>query len=208
MRTVIRVVVLLLLCVAAAAQTGVAVTPLPQRARRTWTAYRRKAFGARALAMPAFGATIGQLRNVPHEWGGGVGGFATRFASGFGVHVVKSTVEFGVAAWHHENLNYQRSNLDGTWPRMKYAVKSTFWVPRTNHPEEHTVSAARISGAIGAGLISRAWQPASTAALGSGFATGGIGLGIDVGVNVAREFWPHRHHPAIQGNSHPPAEKR
>jgi hypothetical protein len=194
MRTVIRVVVLLLLCVAAAAQTAAR----QEHPHRALTAYRRKTFGPRALAAPAASAGIGQLRNVPHEWGGGVGGFATRFASGFGVHVVKSTVEYGVAAWHDENLDYQPSHLQGTWPRMEYALKSTFWVPRTNRPGQHTVSLARISGSVGAGLISRAWQPASTATLGSGFATGGISVGVDVGVNMAREFWPERHHAAAQ----------
>jgi hypothetical protein len=46
---------------------------------------------------------------------------------------------------------------------------------------------------MGAGMVSRAWQPASTAGVGAGLASGGIGLGADVGYHVAREFWPrHR----------------
>ena len=132
---------------------------------------------------------MNHLRNSPREWGRGPAGFGKRFASGLGHHVVKFGIESGVGAIHHENLHYRRSNLHGTMPRLKYAVKSTFWVPRTNR-SGHTVALGRISGNMGAGIVSRAWQPASTAGVGAGLASGGIGLGADVGYHVAREFWP------------------
>jgi hypothetical protein len=107
--------------------------------------------------------------------------------------VVKTTVQAGVGALHHEDLRYHPSNLHGTGPRLKYAVTSTFWVPRSNR-RGHTVALGRLSGNMGAGMVSRLWQPASTAGLGAGVASGGIGIGADVGANVAREFWPrHRH---------------
>jgi hypothetical protein len=118
-----------------------------------------------------------------------VGGFSKRFASALGQHALKYGIQSGVAGIRHEDLHYQRSNLQGTWPRMKYAVKSTFIVPRKNRPGK-TVATSRIAGNFGAGMISRAWQPASAAGIGAGLASGGIGLGADVGVNVAREFWP------------------
>lgn len=158
--------------------------------------YRREAIGPKALAGAGAHAALNQARNAPHEWGRGVGGFAKRFGSAMGQHVAKETIQFGVAAARHENLHYQRSNLQGTWPRVKYAVKSTFVVPRTNKPGR-TVAMSRITGNLGAGLISRAWQPASTAGIGAGLASGGIGLGADVGVNVAREFWPQKKHRRV-----------
>lgn len=74
-------------------------------------------------------------------------------------------------------------------PRVKYAVKSTFIVRRTNKPGK-TVALGRVSGNMGAGMLSRAWMPA--ASVGGGVASGGIGLGADVGANVAREFWPQK----------------
>jgi hypothetical protein len=137
-------------------------------------------------------AAIGAARNVPHEWGRGPAGFAKRVGSSLGQHAVKGTIQFGVSAWHHENLHYQRSNLQGNWPRLRYAVKSTFIVPRTNGRKGKTVALGRISGNLGAGLVSRVWQPASTAGIGAGLASGGIGIGADVGANVAREFWPRK----------------
>ncbi|SPF52523.1 conserved hypothetical protein [Candidatus Sulfopaludibacter sp. SbA4] len=159
--------------------------------------YRHRILGKRAVLGAAAGATVGQLRNVPHEWGQGAGGFAKRFGSHLAQCAVKETIQLGVGAWHHEDLHYQRSNLHGTWPRMKYAVKSTFIVPRTNiSPRTNrpgkTFALGRVSGNLGAGLISRAWQPASTAGIGAGLASSGIGLGADVGIHVAREFWPRK----------------
>jgi hypothetical protein len=155
-----------------------------------------RSFGKRlvnpgSVARAAAGAGVGTLRNTPHQWGQGPAGFGKRLASGLGRHVVKTSIEAGVGAVHHEDLHYHRSNLKGTGPRLKYAVKSTFWVPRTNRPG-HTAALGRVSGNMGAGMVSTLWTPA--AGIGAGAATGGIGLGADVGVNVAREFWPQRKH--------------
>jgi hypothetical protein len=180
MRTLLKVLLLLLI-----ATSSLGVTT------RQASNYRKKVINGRSVAGSVAGAGIGQLRNHPHEWGQGVGGFAKRVGSSFGTHVVNGTIQMGVAAAHHENLRYQRSNRQGFWPRTKYAVKSTFIVPRTNRTGK-TVALSRVSGNLGAGMISRAWQPASSAGLGAGLATGGIGLGAEVGVNMAREFWPKK----------------
>jgi hypothetical protein len=151
--------------------------------------YRKKIVNRDAVARSAAVAGINTARNVPHEWGGGATGFAKRAGSAFGQHVVKTTIEMGVGALHHEDLSFRRSNLQGTWPRLAYAVKSTFIVPRTNQSGK-TLAVGRIAGNVGGGLVSRAWQPASAASLGAGLASGGIGIGVDVGVHVARELWP------------------
>jgi hypothetical protein len=140
----------------------------------------------------AASAGIGQLRNTPHEWGQGGAAYAKRLGSHLGQLVVKQSIQFGVAALRHENLRYQPSHLHGTWPRVKYAIRATFIVPRTNKPGR-TVALSRFAGNFGGGLISRLWQPASTAGIGAGVLSGGIGIGGDVGVNVVREFWPRRH---------------
>ena len=191
MRTLLRVALLLILIASAAAMTT-------RQVRR----YRHRVLGREAIAGSAAHAAVGQARNVPHEWGRGPAGFAERFGSGLGQHVVKGTIELGVGAWHHENLHYQRSNLHGTFPRMKYALRSTFIVPKTNRPGHKTVALGRISGNMGAGIISRAWQPASTAGIGAGLASGGIGLGADVGANMAREFWPRKRHKPARAHAH------
>ncbi len=160
--------------------------------KHAWSEYRHDLTGVRAIGGASAGALWGQAFNKPHEWGQGVAGFAKRFGSGLGKHAVKTTIQTPLAALLHENLHYQRSNLQGSWPRLQYAVKSTFIVPRTNKPGQ-TLAVSRLSGNLGAGLISRAWQPASSAGIGAGIVSGGVGLGADVGLNVAREFWPRKH---------------
>jgi hypothetical protein len=151
--------------------------------------YRKKVLSPEAAGRSLASAGLNQARNYPHEWGQGGVGFAKRAGSAFGQHVIKESIEIPMANALHQNLHYQRSNLNGTWPRLKYAVTSTFIVPRTDKPGK-TVATSRVAGNFGAGLISRAWMPASAAGVGAGLAAGGAGLGVDVGVHVAREFWP------------------
>src|SRR5689334_1226490 len=139
----------LLVAVLSTASAWAAVKPAAQHHRAR--DYRQKVFTRQAVAHSAASAALGTARNRPHEWGGGIGGFAKRAGSSFGTHVAKGSIEFGVATLHHENLHYQRSNLQGKWPRLKYAVKSTFIVPRTNHKKGKTVAAGRIAGNMGAG---------------------------------------------------------
>jgi hypothetical protein len=173
-------------CVLTLIAAGTAVTAEHKPALQE---YRRKVLSPEAAGRAVASAGINQARNYPHEWGQGAAGFGKRVASSFGEHVVKQSIEFPLSKALHQNLEYQRSNLQGTWPRLKYAVKSTFIVPRTDKSGK-TLATSRIAGNMGAGLISRAWMPASAAGVGAGIASGGTGLGADVGVHVAREFWP------------------
>jgi len=151
--------------------------------------YQHKIINPAAAARSVASAGLNTARNYPHEWGGGAAGFGKRAASAFGQHIVSGTIEVGVGALHHEDLHYHPSHLQGTWPRLRYAVKSTFIVPRTNRPGK-TLAMGRLAGSMGGGLVSRAWMPASAAGIGAGVASGGIGLGADVGLHLAREFWP------------------
>jgi len=182
------------LCITLLAGTAGAAVRKPMHPN--WRAYRHEVAGKRAVTSSAVGAAGRHIINSPHEWGRGPSGYAKRFGSGLAQHAVKGTIEMGVGALHHENLHYQRSNLHGTLPRLGYAVKRTFIVPKTNKRGK-TLALGRVSGNVGAGLISRAWQPASAAGVGAGLASGGIGLGADVGVNVAREFWPQKHRKIV-----------
>lgn len=168
----------------------VALAAVPSRNRKRALLHKRTVTHAAATSLAH--AAIGTVGNSPHEWGRGPLGFVKRTGSSLGQHAVKGTIQLGVGAWHHENLHYQRSQLHGTWPRLGYAVKSTFIVPRTGGRKGKTVALGRISGGMGSGLVSRAWQPASAAGVGAGLASGGIALGADVGANVAREFWPKK----------------
>jgi hypothetical protein len=151
--------------------------------------YRKTTYNGKAVATSAASAGIGQLRNAPHEWGQGIGGYARRFGSAFATHAVKGTIQAGVGALRHEDPRYYPSHEHGFLPRTKYALLSTVLVRRRGH-DKRGPAVGRFSGAVGAGFISRLWQPARLHTVASGAATSGILLGVDAGANVAREFWP------------------
>lgn len=156
--------------------------------------YVKQTFGPRSALSAGAGAGVAQFRNTPREWGQGGTGFGKRLASGFGKHVVNNTIRFGVASWRHEEVGYRPSGKSGFGPRMKHALVSTV-VTRKTTTGKRTVASGEIAGAFGSGMISRAWQPASTRTVGAGLASGGATLGIDASTHVVREFWPEIRHP-------------
>jgi hypothetical protein len=150
--------------------------------------------GPGPVTKAAAGAGISQAKGTPYEWGGGMKGYARRLGSGFGKHIVKSSIHFGVARLRHEELHYRPSGKQGFKPRLKYALLSTV-ITRKTTTGNRTVAMGEISSVIGSGLISRLWQPASLHTLASGFGSAGISFGADAGYNVVREFWPEIRHP-------------
>jgi hypothetical protein len=160
--------------------------------------YKKRTFGRKAVVSAGARAAVGEVTGTPKGWGRGPGGFGKRFASGFATHVVKNTIEYPIAAARHEDLRYHRSTKKGFGPRMEHALVSTVITQKTTTGNK-TVAAGRISGAIGSGLISRAWQPAAARTVGAGLASGGITLGAEAAGNVAQEFWPRRKRAVTQG---------
>jgi hypothetical protein len=155
--------------------------------------FARKLFSKGAFIKTGISAVWSTARNSPHEWGRTIGGFGKRAASSYGQRAIMGVVEFSTAElWTHEDLRYHKSELHGTFPRLKYAVFRTFYVPRDNRSGK-TFAAGRVMGAFAAGEISRSWMPQRVATFGAGISSAGISLGIDVGFNVLREFWPRRH---------------
>ena len=150
------------------------------------------------MARAGLGAAATQATNTPSEWGQGAAGFGKRLGSAFAKHVVKEAIKFPVARMRHEALGYERSDQPGFGPRMRHALLATV-VTRKTTSGQKTVATGEISGAVGSGLISRLWQPASVRTLSAGFTSGGITLGVDAGSNVVREFWPEIRHPHRHG---------
>jgi hypothetical protein len=168
--------------------------PAAEPPKREHESLAREAFGKQAIIRAGAGATVGHIANRPHEWGRGPSGFGKRFGSGMGKHVVKSSVQFGVAALRHEDLKYYRSERQGFRPRMKHALLSTVVARKTTNGRP-TMATGRVSGAVAGGFVSRLWQPARLHTVSSGLGSSGISLGADAGANVVREFWPEIRHP-------------
>jgi hypothetical protein len=160
--------------------------------------YWKHAVGPTSVGRAAMGAGINQANNTPHEWDQGAQGFGKRFASSFGRHILKKGIQYPVSKLFHEELSYHRSNKTGFGPRLKYALLGVVITHKTTDGSA-TVAKGELTGAFGSGLISRAWQPASTRTIASGFGAGGLTLAADAAGNVIREFWPEIRHPRSHG---------
>ena len=156
--------------------------------------YLKRTFSPAAAASAGLGASVTQATNTPSEWGQGAAGFGKRLGSAFGKHLVKSGIQYPVGKLFHEEFRYRRSNKTGFGPRLEYALTSTVITHKTTTGKP-TVSKGELAGAVGSGMISRLWQPASTRTVGLGFVSAGVTVGVDAGGNVLREFWPEIRHP-------------
>jgi hypothetical protein len=176
--------------VIAITQCAIASSPEDSDARK----YVKHTYGPSAAARSTLAGGVAQVEDTPHEWGQGAVGFARRFASAFGTHIVKKSIEYPVAKLHHEPFGYRPSTKNGFKSRTLYALTSVVITHKTTDGSR-TVHSAEISGDVGAGLLSRLWQPASTRTLAAGFGSAGTMLAADAGYNVLREFWPEIRHP-------------
>jgi hypothetical protein len=186
----------LTIVIALIAQPVMLATESPER---TPGQYAKHELGPKSVVMAGTGAAINQATNTPKEWGQGAAGFGKRFASAFSKHLVHKGIQYPVARMLHEELSYRPSGKHGFGPRMKYALMGVVVTHKTNGNHGRTVNAGEISGAVGSGLISRLWQPASVRTVAAGFSSAGITLGVDAGQNVVREFWPEIRHPHRHG---------
>jgi hypothetical protein len=136
----------------------------------------------------AASAGIAQASLTPKEWGGGAEGYGFRMGNAFAQHVIRDTIQYGIAARLHEDNRYFVSGETGFFRRTKYALKSTFFARHDNGSQSFSFS--RIGGAASTAFISRAWQPPSKTTAGDGAVVFGFSMMTDVGFNVFREFWP------------------
>ena len=187
---------LILLLLVSVGVLGANATPRRQHPMRR--AYARETFGKGAVVHSAVMGGVQHLRNSPKQWGRGTAGFGKRVGSAFGTHAVKNTIAYGVAGVRHEDLHYYKSTDKRFSRRLRHALLSTVVTHKTSNGKR-TMAAGKISGSMGAGLISRTWQPAVLHTASSGFATGGILLGGEAAANVAREFIPARRHRRKRG---------
>jgi hypothetical protein len=148
--------------------------------------WKHATFGKGAVARVTAGAGINQLRGYPHNYGGGVSGFGKRVGAGLASNAVGRTVEHALAARLHEDLDYHPSGKHGVGPRLGYALESTV-VTHNTRTGKQVPAMGRIAGHAASGAFAQGVLMA-----GSGAATAGVGLGVDAGANVAREFMPHK----------------
>ena len=103
----------------------VPLEPLDGRLR--WNLYIRQTYTTPGIYVKTTLFTVhDQVHNAIPEWGGGIQGFATRFASREGQFIIQNSVTslgFAAVGWEPR---YDRCRCDGFWPRTRHAIARNF----------------------------------------------------------------------------------
>jgi hypothetical protein len=145
-------------------------------------------FGLRGFGAAAIGAAIAQAADVPHDWGQGFEGYATRYGSSFGTNLSRQTMALGLEMALHEDPRYFPSTEKGLAARMKNILLQTV-VTRTDSGKQR-FAVSRMASAFGAGQLTNTWQPASNNTVGDGLIRTALTLAGDAGYNFLQEFFP------------------
>lgn len=132
-------------------------TPLTPKQRLRAFAY--DTFGPVAILFNAASAGVSQELHSPPEWGGGMKGYADRFASNMGVFAVQGSITFALSSTLHEDNRYFASGNSGVIRRGLHAALSPFEARRRDGRVGFSYS--NVTGVVGASLISRTWSPPS-----------------------------------------------
>ncbi|HEY3738652.1 MAG TPA: hypothetical protein VGL53_02350 [Bryobacteraceae bacterium] len=151
-------------------------------------------FGRGLVGMPAITGTIpsaayDEVTNFPHEWKRNAPAIGKRVGSEYGQFVTRSGIEFGVAAWHHEDLRYYRMPGGTFRERLGHVIAFTF-VVRNSDGTGSTAALGSLAGAYGSWAIAQTWEPKSATGVGNFFYWGSANLLTRALANTVREFWP------------------
>jgi|SRR5579884_4124892 len=141
-----------------------------------------------SLAAVGFGAGIDQALMIPRAWGGGMQGFGKRFGSAFAENAVEQQLRFAVEAMDGEDPRLPRAHGTGFWHRATSAALTTFY--RNDGRGGHMIAWSEFVGAYGSAYISHQWWPRPFNNFANGFVAGTDSVGMDVGMDVLREFMP------------------
>lgn len=146
--------------------------------------------GPRLISILAH-AAMDQAEVSPHAWGSNAPAFGVRTASLFGRSFARATIDSAIRAVDHEDPRYFYSHKKTDWERTEYAIVHTFEVRNDNGSMMPAYS--RFIGTFGSPFLAQTWHPGGIN-VGDGLRSGGIGLGLGIGMTIAQEFWPDVKH--------------
>jgi hypothetical protein len=155
--------------------------------------YAFDAFGPYPISGVAVSAAVGQYSNAPPEWHQGVGGYARRFGSDFGIAAIGTTTRYGLAEAFKEDTLYYRCECRGVFPRLRHAVFSTLISRRGEDGHRVFSFPALVAPYVGSMTAVYGWYPNRFSAM-DGFRIGNYDMLAYMGGNIALEFFysgPH-----------------
>jgi len=146
--------------------------------------------GPRLLSIIARTA-LDQVEVSPHSWGSNAPSLGIRVASQFGRSFVRATLSSGMRGLDHEDPRYFYSHKKDPWERTKYAVIHTFEVYNDNGSMMPAYS--RFVSEFGMPFLAQTWHPGGLN-VPDALRSGGIGIGMGIGMTIVTEFWPDVKH--------------
>ena len=150
-------------------------------------------YGPYPIVGAGVAAGINQWTNSPPEWGQGAEGFGKRFGSDFTIAAIDTTARYGLAEAFREDTLYYRCECSGLFPRLRYAVISTFTARRGEDGHRVFSFSALVAPYAGSMTAIYGWYPNRFGAK-DAFRMGNYSLLEYMGGNIALEFFysgPH-----------------
>ncbi|WP_263785707.1 hypothetical protein [Salinibacter grassmerensis] len=179
--------ILLLGSAVALPQTAVAQTsgPDPLGADAHWAAFRSDVLSPGFFFRSVGSATGSHLDDDPGAWGENIGGYAARVGSSTGESLLQTGTMHGLAAALDLDIRPCLRRHSGLGARLRHAVLSPF-IART--PTDARVpNVPNIAATYGGALAQARWERGRWTP-GRALRSTGVSLGIDVVINLFREF--------------------
>jgi hypothetical protein len=166
----------------------VPLQPLDGRLR--WKLYIRQTYTTPGIYVKtAVFALHDQANNTFPEWGGGIQGFATRFANRQGQFIVQNSVSslgFALVGWEPR---YDRCRCDGFWPRARHAIARNF-VTYDGTEKALRPQIMPYLGAFAGSVVSTTWQPGNARVWTEAYQGVITQIPVGIGSNFLGEFAP------------------
>jgi hypothetical protein len=155
-----------------------------------WKLYLRQTYTTPGIYIKTALFTVhDQVHNTIPEWGGGVQGFATRFASRQGQFMVQNSISslgFALVDWEPR---YDRCRSDGFWPRARHAIARNF-VTYDRTEKSLRPQIMLYLGAFAGSVVSATWKPGNVPLWTAGYQGAVAQVPIGIGTNFLGEFAP------------------
>ena len=146
------------------------------------------AFDRGTVGLAALFAGEGQLTNSNRSFGQGAAGFGRYFGTAYGDLVIGDYMTEAVfPTLLHQDPRYFRRGTGSKWSRLGYAMGQIFWTHRDSGETQFNYS--EVIGNSTAVAISNAYYSDNRTAS-NAVSNLGVQLGVDMAVNILKEFWP------------------
>lgn len=158
------------------------------------TAGKFRLFAAQSVSPANMGvaaavAGIGQALDRPEGYGQGAEGYGKRFGANMATGASKSFFgNFLIPSLLHEDPRFFRQGSGSFGQSVKYAFRHVFVTKNDSGGDAFNWSG--VIAPIAAQSIANAYLPEHERTVGKTFIRSGRMIGINVGINVLKEYWP------------------